>query len=152
MLDDLTLSRYTTYVDQLLQNVMLPRELLECLAAGGKCDQCNHHQIITYYYNQFLWCVKCAVDAYVPCKRVSADTTYNVPGWNDYVHDKHYEAHNAYLDWLRDAKPHYGLLFYRMQRTRASFKLALRYCRQNEQQLRADRCASNLSNKDPIKC
>ena len=40
-----------------------------------------------------------------------------------------------------------------MQRTRANFfKLALRrYCRQPEVQLRADACAINLRNKDPIK-
>jgi len=35
-----------------------------------------------------------------------------------------------------------------MKRTRASFKLALRYCRQQEEHLRADACAKELCNKN----
>jgi len=35
-----------------------------------------------------------------------------------------------------------------MKRTRASFKLALRYCKQHEEYLRADACARDLYNKD----
>jgi len=35
-----------------------------------------------------------------------------------------------------------------MSRTRAAFKLALRYCRNNEDMLRANACAKNLADKD----
>ena len=38
-----------------------------------------------------------------------------------------------------------------MQKTRANFKLALRYCKQQELQLRADAHASSLRDKDPVK-
>jgi hypothetical protein len=38
-----------------------------------------------------------------------------------------------------------------MKKTRASFKLALRYCKQHEEQFRADACALHLQHKDPIK-
>ena len=56
------------------------------------------------------------------------------------------------LIWIViNGKPRLGFLFSRMQKTTATFKLALRYCRQNEQQLRADACASSLSSKDPTK-
>jgi hypothetical protein len=37
-----------------------------------------------------------------------------------------------------------------MKKIRASFKLALRYCKQHEDQLRADAYASHLENKKPI--
>ena len=149
-LDDITRFHYATYLDQLLQNV-LPVQLLECLAANGRCDNCNHHQIITDYYNEVLCCVETAVNTYVPSKQSTVENVYNVPGGNDYVREKHSEARSAYLDWIIDGRRRYGCLFKRMQRTRATFKLALRYCRQNEQQVRADACAVNLCNKDPIK-
>jgi len=41
-----------------------------------------------------------------------------------------------------------GPLFTIMSRTRASFKLALRYCRDHEEMMRADACAKNLADRD----
>ena len=83
-----------------------------------------------------MCCVETAVNTYVPSKLSTSENVYNVPGWNDYVREKHSEARSAYLDWLMDGKHRFGFLFQRMQRTRATFKLALRYCRQNELQMR----------------
>ena len=36
---------------------------------------------------------------------------HNVPGWNDYVRDKHDSARNAYRDWLIAGKPKFGYIF-----------------------------------------
>jgi len=148
--DDLTKLYYSTYLDQLLQSVPVPSDLQLCLCTSNSCAECNHHQSIIDYYNQIMWCVESAVNVFVPVKN-TVDSTYNVPGWNEYVQDKHTEARSAYLSWLQSGKPRSGYLFQLMQRTRANFKLALRYCRQQEVQLRADACAINLRNKDPIK-
>ena len=38
-----------------------------------------------------------------------------------------------------------------MTRTRAVFKLALRYCKQHEEELKANACAENLFDNDPRK-
>ena len=54
--------------------------------------------MITDYYNQILRGLQSAVAAYIPCKKSSADNTYNVPGWNDFVQEKHQEARSAYMD------------------------------------------------------
>ena len=40
---------------------------------------------------------------------------------------KHDIAREAYLDWLWHGKPKMGILFENMKRSRATFKLALRY-------------------------
>ena len=45
-------------------------------------------------------------------------------------------------------KPKYGYYFDNMKRTRALFKLALRYCRDHIDELKADACAENLFDKD----
>jgi len=148
--DDFAKYRYASCVDSLLQNVSVPSELWACLVSGCRCPDSRHCSSITEYYNNVLCAIEYATEANIPC-RTFGDSSYNVPGWNDYVDEKHNEARNAYLEWLRDGKPRFGVLFQRMQRTRANFKLAFRYCRQHEQQLRADACAINLKNKDPIK-
>ena len=45
-------------------------------------------------------------------------------------------------------RPRHGPIFMLMTRTRAAFKLALRYCRDHEEMLRANAYANSLTNKD----
>ena len=148
--DDMTKLHYSNYVDMLLQNIVVPNELRFCLSSGSRCSDCSHYASMSNYYNQILSCVEAAVNTYIPLKNYDS-TNFSVPGWNDLVQDKHHEARSAYLEWLQNGKARSGYLFQCMQKTRASFKLALRYCKQQEAQLRADAYASNLRHKDPAK-
>jgi len=61
--------------------------------------------------------------------------SHNVPGWNDLVQEKHDLARQAFLEWVRSGRPHDNVLLPRMRRTRAAFKLTLRYYRTHEEQL-----------------
>jgi len=72
---------------------------------------------------------------------------YVVPGWNDIVKDKHEMARSAYLDWKFLGRPRQGAPYMWMRKTRAQFKLALRYCKQNEEMLCADMLASSVFHK-----
>jgi len=45
-------------------------------------------------------------------------------------------------------KPRFGYYFDTMKKTRGLFKLALRYCRNHIDELKADACAENLHDKD----
>jgi hypothetical protein len=56
---------------------------------------------------------------------------FYVPGWNDYVQDKYDLLREAFLNWVSCGRSHNGAIFSGMSRSRASFKLALRYCRQH---------------------
>jgi len=112
------------------------------LASGAKCVDSDHCDRIADYYRSVLDCFRNAADAHIPVSKSSNDNRHNIPGWNDYVYEKHHEARLAYRDWLSDNKQRHGPLFICMQRTRANFKLALRHCRIHENQLRADVCAS----------
>ena len=67
------------------------------------------------------------------------------------MQEKHEIAREAFKEWFCYGKPRTGWLFTNMNRTRAIFKLALRYCRNHIVQLKADACAANLNNKDPRK-
>ena len=73
------------------------------------------------------------------------DNEHSIPGWNDYIKDKHELARNAYLDWVYSGKPREGPVHYRMKATRARFKLPVRYCKQHADMLCADKIAKSLA-------
>jgi len=64
------------------------------------------------------------------------------------VQEKHTLAREAFKDWVFCGKPRQGTEFLLMRKYRTSFKLALRYWIQNEERIRADTCASHLTNED----
>ena len=77
-------------------------------------------------------CVSSAVGNCIPHRTIGPnENEHSIPGWNDYVEDKHELARNAYLDWVYCGRPREGPVQYRMKATRARFKLAVRYCRLN---------------------
>ena len=71
-----------------------------------------------------------------------------VAGWNDIVRDKHDAARAAFLDWVAVGKPRQGPVFVLMNRSRAAFKLAMRYCKQHEDMIRADNLANSIADKE----
>jgi hypothetical protein len=64
------------------------------------------------------------------------------------VQEKQDAAREAYLTWLDLGRPRVGYHFDSMKRTRALFKLALRYCKNHLEELKADACAESLCDKD----
>ena len=139
--DNNTLSIYASYLDNLLQQVHVPFDAFDDSACPLVIDQ---------FYNDIFTCISSAVSQCIPtCKYASSD--FNVPGWNTYVSEKHDAARQAFLCWLDAGKPKFGYYFDNMKRTRATFKLALRYCRNHIDELKADACAESLFNKDPRK-
>jgi hypothetical protein len=79
---------------------------------------------------------------HIPCRKVKA-SEYAVAGWNDLVTDKHDAARQAFLDWVSAGKPRTGYICEIMKRSRAQFKLALRYCKNNDEVLRNDALAKS---------
>jgi len=109
------------------------------------------HQLIDDYYDNIISCIKSACWATVPYSyRSHGDKDNIVAGWNDIVRDKHSAERAVFFDWVADGRPRngHGPLFTLMSRTRAAFKLALRYCRDHEETVRADAMAKNVLDKD----
>ena len=135
------LQMYRTLLDKQLCRVNNPVNVL----TGSEYDYCsgsictNQCQvIIQHYYDSVMSCIRSACRLSIPMhtKRQYENT---VPGWNDNVVDKHQEARGAFLKWVALGRPRQGLSFMLMSKTRATFKLALRYCRQHEDMLGATR-------------
>jgi len=136
------ISSYSYCLDQLLQSVPMPS-----LCCVQNCTESRHRTDIIEYHKLICTCIKEAEHKSIPTKRIKS-SEYTVAGWNDLVDDKHEAAREAFLQWVVMGKPKTGYVYEMMKRTRAQFKLALRYCRKHEETLRCNVMAKKvLSNK-----
>ena len=71
-----------------------------------------------------------------------------VPGWNDAVKGAHEMARLAFLAWRREGSPQEGLHAENMRLTRLQFKYAIRRCRKNREEHKANAFAKTLNDKD----
>jgi len=135
--DESTVMNYQYRLDKLLQAMDVPWYLLSDLQAN--CDV----SVIHKFYQDMLSCVSQAMYDTVPVRK-STITHFNVPGWNTYVKEKHDVTREAYINWASYGKPKIGTLFENMKRSRALFKLALRYHKNHIDEMKADTCADML--------
>lgn len=143
--DNYCIQAFVSTLSDCLSYVDIPAHVFN--ACSHRSNDTNIVNEIDSYYNTIVKCIKFACHKCIP-SRVKTHADYTVPGWNDYVKEKHLAARDAFLNWAMTGKPRQGVEFTLMNKTRAAFKLALRYCRQNEEQLRADSCANAMSDKD----
>ena len=143
--DDSIANLYSDAVYERLSKLAIPDSLFSC--CNGKCNDLRHFHAIDNYYNAVIDCITGSINEVIPVKTI-CNNQFNVPGWNDFVQDKYDSSREAFLDWVSCGRPRTGAVFACMSRSRASFKLALRYCRQHEDQLRADACAKALDLHD----
>jgi Reverse transcriptase (RNA-dependent DNA polymerase) len=136
---------YSNELSNSLSQIAVPCALLS--GCTSNCCDPQHFCIIDKYYRDVINCVLHSVDKVIPVRSIR-DNEFNVPGWNDYVQDKYDLSREAFLDWVYSGRPRAGVIFACMSRSRASFKLALRYCRQHVDQMRADACAKALNFND----
>ena len=144
--DTSTLDYYAYYLDSLLQSVAVPYHIFNEAAHSHT----SRTAAIDKYYCELLSCINKATNVCIPL-RTPNKPDYNVPGWNTYVAEKHETARNAYLLWRNCGKPRSGFCFENMKTSRAQFKLALRYCKANVEEMKANACAESLFDTDPKK-
>ena len=106
-------------------------------------DSDKSSSVIEHFYRDVFACISKATADCNPSRQHSG-SDLNVPGWNTHVIEIHDAARAAYMNWLDAGKQKFGYYFDCMKRTRAVFKLALRYCRNHLEQLKADACADSL--------
>ena len=127
--DDYDLLCYRCALDDELCKINIPANLLE-LDSEDVAVSDGVKQSLDTYYNSIMDSIKTASVSMLPSKRVMSHyEQYITPGWNDIVSDKHAAARAAYIEWTFSGKRRNGPEFLAMQKTRAAFKLSLRYCR-----------------------
>jgi len=112
--DDYCLDIYQSELNVALANVDIPSVLLSLVVA----TTAEIPRLIDKYYIDIVTCINVSSRKAIPGKKskgCAAD--YTVPGWNDFVRDKHDAARNAFLDWVHAGKPRQGALNDIMTRT-----------------------------------
>ena len=137
---------YEIFLDNLLKQVGIPTDVF-----NSASTEVYSKNSLDRFCGNIINCIKLAVSTAIPQHKCHYDQQFNAPGWNTYVKEKHDFARDAYLSWIHSGKPKFGIVFDNMKRTRAVFKLAVRYCKNNIEQMKADACADSLSDKDSRK-
>jgi endonuclease/exonuclease/phosphatase family metal-dependent hydrolase len=141
--DDVCISNYKMTLDSMLNHLNIP------IAAFNGCDLTDSIRYeIDEYYSSFMSCVVNACHRCLPARQINPMRDYVIPGWNDIVSDKHKLARDAYLAWIAVGKQRSGPEYWLMKRSRARFKLAIRYCKQHEDSIRSNIYANSLAAKD----
>ena len=133
-------STYTALTATHLREIRQPAEALLC--NNRNCRSIQHCRDLSVFYSNLINALLTAGTETFNLIRGNIKT---VPGWNVLVKDLHQQAREAFLIWRESGSPRDGPLAMLMRRARAHFKLALRQCRANEAQLRADGFSASLA-------
>ena len=140
--DAVKLSEYSLMSDIHISRVLVPNEALDC--RDPVCTDKNHILQTKTFYNNIC---KCLVDSSNDVFGIQSKKQFNCrPGFNEHVKDLHDIARKRFVAWRNANRPRdpNNPFFREMSVSRARFKLALRFIKHNENQLRQDAIANAL--------
>lgn len=127
-----------------LKIIDFPHELQNC--SDYTCTDFRHKLVIDTLYNRVINALcESAIVGRESRKHIRKNV---VIGWNKHVSEVHRTAREKFLIWSSYGKPVSGQLFEDMRTARKMFKSRLKWCQDQEQQIKIDILASNHSKKD----
>ena len=123
----------------------LKRKGISC--CDPNCKDAYHISDIDCLYNELIYVFDKSSECLINrnCRNLPF-----IPGWNEFVKDSHEAARVAFHMWCRAGRPRIGPMYETIKRCRSVFKNTLKFCRKNEQKIKADRLAKNLFENDHI--
>ena len=115
---------------------------------NNNCSSKEHQGQLDSYFTSISDALDLTSKQTIPTSKIKCPSEYIVPGFNDYLKDLHDSARHSYLMWKQNGKPRGDDTDMDMRTTRLRFKYALRQCRCDEEQNRADALARSLHCKD----
>ena len=140
--DAVKLREYSMMSDIHHSRLTIPSEALDC--RDPNCENESHKTHTTLFFDSIC---NSLVNASNCVFGKSKNKQYDCkPGFNEYVKDLHNTARKRFVAWREANKPrdHNNPFFKEMTTSRARFKLALRFIKRHENQLRQDAIASAL--------
>ena len=126
-----------------LRSITQPADAILC--NNAKCRNESHRASLCEFYSNIINALRTSGRETFRCR---ANNHRNIPGWNDIVKDFYSHSREMFLLWKNNGSQREGPLAMQMRQARAQFKLALRHCRLNEKQLRADAMSRNQATHD----
>ena len=131
---------YGRVVTELLRGVDIDPVRVCCFQHN--CQNGTHHGEIDRLHSAVVECMMLAGKTVFGTGRRKWRQT---PGWNEFVREAHSAARVSFLEWRANGGPRWGPLAEEMRRTRARFKLCLRWCRAHEEELKAQALGAKLA-------
>lgn len=138
------ISLYTEYCNEELKRIDVPEFCRDC--ANTMCNNQSHNKILLEMYNKI---VSTLTEASIrSCKRkLSNNNKKYICGWNKHVKAAHSEARFWFQYWVLYNKPRAGYVYDKMCESRKAFKVKLKWCQTNKQQIKMDILAMYHSDK-----
>jgi exonuclease III len=137
--------KYHELCNNNLKQIHFPNELHRC--ADRMCHNVTHLKVIDKLYSDIKTTLTSAsVDSRTRSHK-SAVKGKCILGWNKHVADAHRQARLDYKMYLLYGKPSCGAVFEKMCLSRRIFKARLKFCQNNQDQIRFDILASQHSKK-----
>ncbi|KAL0881850.1 hypothetical protein ABMA27_001625 [Loxostege sticticalis] len=141
---------FSKYCNNKLRDIGFPQEFNQC----GDCVCSNTHAAhlaaIDSLHSEIVTALQeAAVASYVG--RSGGGKPHRgrrIVGWNRYVRDAHRNAREKYLTWVCYGRPKGGTVYNEMHESRKIFKSKLKYCQNNQEQIKMNILASKHRNKD----
>ncbi|XP_073960531.1 uncharacterized protein [Choristoneura fumiferana] len=141
--DTYQISNYKDFCDLKLKSIEVPTVCKDC--CDNICRDLSHRIAIDMLYDQIIQTLR---EASMCSYSVKKHRKRYITGWNKHVKDAHGEARLGFQEWILNGKPSEGPFFTRMIETRKIFKSRLKWCQNNQQQLKMDIIASHHSAKN----
>ena len=136
LFDNNVISVYQKKVEELLDGLTI------CDDIGCTTD---HRDQIDKAHYRIVYALKEGAAPYAFNKRKKFTP---VAGWNEHCKELHTRARNAFLEWVRDGKIRHGDLFQKMKDKRHDFVAALKYCKNNKNNIINTNIANEYNNKN----
>ena len=141
-LDGACINDFVKSAGEELSIIHVPYEALEC--SNNTCSA--HNADIEAYYDSIVNAVRNASRSHI-AHRKQDYARRAIPGWSEFVEEKHTLYGDLYSLWAIIGKPRQGYIYDQLRIAKSQFKYALRYCLKNEKDLRAKALADKFVNK-----
>ena len=138
------LNEYQDNIDNVLENIdeVFDSSVFTC--TNQSCQTHEHIQELDAIYNFIINVLLFSTANFVSFKPIFKQ----IAGWNDYIKTYYLDARNKFLLWKNNGKPRQSDCHKDMISSRRRFRHILSYCKLNEQNIRNNKLAQNLSTKN----
>ena len=141
-------SRDREIIKQFIDSEIMKKKLLDSHSLSCLDLNCSHknHRIEMLHIFESIKCI--LLEATDKFKFTNEKRFKVIPGWNDNVKHLHQIARESFLLWKERGRPPHGQFVEDMKKTRANFRAALKFCKDNEADLRSKKLLENFRLKN----
>ena len=141
--DNLTIDDKNVYKNK-LSNLLSDIEFSSFNCSNRNCKSDSHLKELEFGFDFLVNSMKISTKQFTNKNRKNKFKP--IPGWNRFCKDLHSVARTHFLNWKTNNCPRQGILFDAMNESRADFKRALQYCRNNELEIRNENLIQSFRN------